>query len=49
LLRGEGVVGGAQLGDGVGGGVAVGVGLLAEGDDVSELLLAELVEVFFEL
>ena len=51
------VVGGAQLGDGVGGGVAVGVrgfGVgeavrLAEGGDLLELVAALLVEIFFKL
>ena len=57
LFGGEAVVGGAQLGDGVGGGVAVGIGrfgvgeavALAERGDLLELVAALLVEIFFEL
>ncbi len=57
LFGGEGVVGGAELGDGVGGGVAVGIrsfGVgeavrLTEGGDLLELVAALLVEIFFEL
>ncbi len=57
LFGGEAVVGGAQLGDGVGGRVAVGVGRfgvaetfgLTEGGDLLELVAALLVEIFFEL
>ena len=57
LFGGEGVVGGAQLGDGVGGGVAVGIrrfGVgeavrLTKGGDLLELVAALLVEIFFEL
>jgi len=57
LLCGEGVVGAAQLRDGVAEGVAVGIrrlgvaeaGELAEGGDLLELVAALLVEVFFEL
>ncbi len=43
LFGGEGVVGGAELGDGVGGVVAVGVGREAERGDVFELLAAQVV------
>jgi hypothetical protein len=57
LFGGKGVVGSAQLGNGVGGGVAVGVGgfgvgeavELTEGGDLLELVAALLVEIFFEL
>ncbi len=57
LFGGEGVVGGAQLGDGVRGGVVVGVrgfGVgeavrLTEDSDLLELVAALLVEIFFEL
>ncbi len=49
LLGGEVVVGGAELGDGVGEGVAVGVGGVAEGGDLLELVAALLIEVFLEL
>ena len=57
LFGGEAVVSGAQLGDGVGGSVAVGVGsfgvgetvALADGGDLLELVAALLVEIFFEL
>jgi hypothetical protein len=57
LLGGEGVVGAAQLGDGVTEGVAIGVGRLgraeagelAEGGDLLELVAALLVKVFLEL
>ena len=49
LLGGEAVVGGAQLGDGVGEGVAVGIGGVAEGGDLLELVAALLIEAFLKL
>jgi hypothetical protein len=57
LFGGEGVVGSPQLGDGVGGGVVVGIRgfgvreavLFAESSDLLELVAALLVEIFFEL
>ncbi len=49
LLGGDGVELGADLGEGEGGGVAVGVGGLAEGLDAGELVAALLVELDFEL
>src|SRR5258705_9602919 len=57
LFGGKRIIGSAQLGDGVSGGVAVGIRgfgvgeavLLSQGGDLRELVAALLVEIFFEL
>ncbi len=49
LLARRGIVGGANLREGVGGGEGIGVGLLAEGGNLLEFLLPKAVEASLEL